>query len=134
VSNNAELLARAATRTATRPEFLGWVLDRFVHLEDLSNAELAKRLTLNSVDFARLALCLRPRDQHFESDIREICRKFSIESQPLAEVIRLVDSVHTMASTMTVSSKPGILMAARARKRKDGTPRKLRQDDKRKKS
>jgi hypothetical protein len=133
VSNDAGLLARAATRAAMRPEFLGWVLDRFVQLEGLSKVELKKRLNVNWVDFTRLAFCLRPRDQHFESDIHEICRKFSIESQPLAELVRLVDSVQTMASTLTVSSESGVLMAARARKKKNETPRK-REDGKRRKS
>lgn len=132
--NEAELLARAAARAATRREYAGWVLDQYVELEGLSKAELARRLNLGALEFARLSLCLRPRKQHFASDVDAICRKFAIEPQYLAEVIRMVDSVESMSNTVTVSNDSGVLMAARSRKKKSGAQRKTQEDDKRTKS
>ncbi len=132
--NDAELLARAAARAAIRPDYLGCLLDRYAHLEGLSKTDLAKRLNLRAVEVTRLALCLKPRDQHFASDINAICGKFPVEPQSLAEIIRVVDSVQTMATGMTGSSDSGVLMAARGRKSKPKARRKTQQDAKRKKS
>ncbi len=132
--NEAKLIARAAARATKRREYLGWVLDRYVDLEGLREPELAKRLNLAAVDFARLALCLRPREQTFASDVEAICRKFSLEPQDLAEVVRMVESVDIMSISGTVSTGSGVLMAARSRKKKPEAQRKTQQDDKRTKS
>jgi hypothetical protein len=134
VRNEGELIARAAARAAKRREYLGWVLDRYVDLEGLRKPELAKRLNLAAVQFARLALCLRPRQQTFASDVEAICREFSLEPQYLAEVVRMVESVDTMSISVTASTDSGVLMAARSREKKPQAQRKTQQDDKRTKS
>jgi hypothetical protein len=118
VRNEAELIARAAARAAKRREYLGWVLDRYADLEGLRKPELAKRLNLAAVEFARLALCLKPRQRTFASDVEAICRQFSLEPQDLAKVVRMVESVDTMSISVAGSTDSGVLMAARSRKKK----------------
>ena len=112
------LLAYTAQRAKTRPEYWGWVLARFLERERMSEADLMQRLEITAHDLPHLALCLRPRADHFVDDVRQISAKFRIDPTPLATVIRLVDSFEALA----VKDSPegladsGSLMAARARK------------------
>jgi hypothetical protein len=134
VRNEVELLARAAARAATRQEYLGWVLDRYIELEGLSKPKLAKRLNVSAIDFARLALCLRPRERTFASDVEAICRRFSLDPQNLAKVVRMVESVDIMSTSVASSIDSGVLMAARSRKNKREQMRKTQQDGNRPKA
>jgi hypothetical protein len=113
------LLEYAAQRAKARPEYLGWILTRYIEREHISEAELATRLGSTHHDLPRLALCLRPRAEHFADDIRQISTKFHIDATALAGIIRLVESLETLAATTpdTLAADAGLLMAARARKR-----------------
>ena len=112
------LLDYAAQRAGARPDYLGWVLARYIERERISEAELATRLGSSPDDLPRLALCLRPRAEHFADDIRQISAKFRIDATALAGIVRLVESLETLAATnpTMLSAEAGLLMAARARK------------------
>ena len=112
------LLQYAAHRAKARPDYLGWILTRYIEREHISEAELATRLGIISHDLLRLALCLRPRTEHFAHDIRQISAKFHIDATALAGIVRLVESLETLAATNAamLSAEAGLLMAARARK------------------
>jgi hypothetical protein len=112
------LLDYAAQRAKARPDYLGWVLARYIERERISEAELAIRLGSTPHDLPRLALCLRPRAEHFVDDIRQISTKFHIDATALAGIVRLVESLETLAATNSamLSAEAGLLMAARARK------------------
>jgi hypothetical protein len=112
------LLDYAAQRVKARPDYLGWVLARYIERERISEAELATRIGSTPHDLPRLALCLRPRAEHFADDIRQISAKFHIDATALAGIVRLVESLETLASTnpAMLSAEAGLLMAARARK------------------
>jgi hypothetical protein len=112
------LLAYTAQRAKTRPEYLGWVLARFLERERMSEAELMQRLGIAAGDLPHLALCLRPRADHFIDDVRQISAKFRIDPTSLATVIRLVDSFEALADKDPPEglADSGLLMAARARK------------------
>jgi hypothetical protein len=111
------LLEYAAHRAKSRPEYLGWILTRYIEREHISEAELATRLGITPHDLLRLALCLRPRAEHFADDIRQISTKFHIDATALAGIVRLVESLETLAATnpAMLSAEAGLLMAARAR-------------------
>jgi hypothetical protein len=119
-SKHERLLEYAAHRAKSRPEYLGWILTRYIEQEHISEAELATRLGIISQDFLRLALCLRPRAEHFADDIRQISTKFHIDATALAGIVRLVESLETLAATnpARLSAEAGLLMAARARKQR----------------
>jgi hypothetical protein len=121
------LLDYAAHRAKARPDYLGWVLARYLGRERISEAELATRLGSTPHDLPRLALCLRPRAEHFADDIRQISTKFHIDATALAGVVRLVESLETLAATnpSMLSAEAGLLMAARARKQ----PRQVQDDE-----
>jgi len=121
------LLDHAAQRAKVRPDYLGWVLARYIERERISEAELATRLGSTRKDLPRLALCLRPRAEHFADDIRQISTKFRIDATTLAGIVRLVESLETLAATNSaaLSAEAGLLMAARARKQ----PRQVRDDE-----
>ncbi len=112
------LLTYAAQRAKVRPDYLGWVLARYVERERISEVELATRLGSTRHDLPRLALCLRPRAEHFADDIRQISTKFHLDATALAGIVRLVESVETLAAANSTIlwANDGLLMAARARK------------------
>jgi hypothetical protein len=112
------LLAHTAQRAKARPEYLASVLERYVELEHLSAEQLARRLGITAHDLPRLALCLRPRTDHFADDVRQISTKFNINPAVLATVVRLVESAEALATRDAGQAQTefGLLMAARARK------------------
>jgi hypothetical protein len=112
------LLDYAAQRAKARPDYLGWVLARHIERERISEGDLATRLGCAPNDLPRLALCLRPRAEHFADDIRQISTKFHIDATALAAIVRLVESLETLAATNStvLSAEAGLLMAARTRR------------------
>jgi hypothetical protein len=112
------LLAYTAQRAKTRPEYMAWVLARYVELEHISEGELAQHLGIAAHDLPHLALCLRPRIDHFADDVRQISARFGIDPAVLATVARFVESLEALAAgaASQESSGSGLLMAARARK------------------
>jgi hypothetical protein len=112
------LLAYTAQRAKARPAYLAWVLAQYVEREHLSEEELAQRLGIAAHDLPHLALCLRPRPDHFAADVRQISAMFNIDPSTLATVVRLVESLEILAAGIVQegSGSAGLLMAARARK------------------
>src|SRR5262245_54751714 len=92
------LLAYAAHRAKVRPEYLAWALARYVELEHISEEELTHRLGISLCDLPHLALCLRPRADHFAADVRQISARFNLDLSALASVMRLVDSLEALAA------------------------------------
>jgi len=121
------LLVHAAQRAKACPEYLAWVLAKYVEREHISEEELAQRLGVATRDLPHLALCLRPRADQFAADVRQISTRFQIDAIALAGIVRLVESLETLAATnpAMLSAEAGLLTAARARKQ----PRQV-QDDK----
>ncbi|HXH13160.1 MAG TPA: hypothetical protein VNP04_25725 [Alphaproteobacteria bacterium] len=117
-SRKERLLAHAAQRARDYPEYLGWVLTRYVEQERISAEILAQRLGIGSHDLPRLELCLRPRAEHFADDIGQISAKFNLDPTALATIVRLVESVEALATGNAdrAVTDSGWLMAARARK------------------
>ena len=118
-SVHEKLLAYAARRAGHHPAYVGWMLRRYQEIENRSDDDLARQLTVSLLDLRRLSLCLRPRPDRFAEDLERIGEKFSANLAALAGVIRLVESVEAMgaARTDTLSPEAGLLMAARTRKK-----------------
>lgn len=115
-----KILVHAAQRAGSRPSYLGWILATYMTIEKTSDRRLARLLGISVFDLSRLGLCLRPRPDHFISDIEQIAAKFNLESAILAKVVRLVESMRAMApfTSDLAPAASGVLMAARARKKK----------------
>ncbi|MGH7719590.1 MAG: hypothetical protein ACREON_12205 [Gemmatimonadaceae bacterium] len=115
----AKLVTRAAERAATRPEYLGWVLTRYMESEALEWLTVAAMLK-TSEPFARLALCLRPRPERFAGDVNAIGEKFTLDGAALGQIVRFVDALHAMADgEHGDTSHRGTLLAARRKREKD---------------
>jgi hypothetical protein len=114
------LLARAAERAAGHAPYLGSVLARYVESEALDRERVAAMLgTAESLD--GLALCLRPRPDHFAEDVRQIASRHGVDAAALGHIVRFVDALAAM--TERDGRQPpqrGAIMAARARKRDQG--------------
>ena len=116
--DNAGILAFAMEQAKTRPDYMAWVLAQYMKIENLTNSDLVTFLRIGMPQLPRLGLCLRPRREHFVTDVEQISSKFRLDSYALARVVRLVDSISTMTKAKTDSEDSGMLMAARARKNK----------------
>jgi hypothetical protein len=116
-SHHEQVLAYTAQRAKARPEYMAWVLAQYVEREHISEEELTGRLGIAAHNVPHLALCLRPRPDHFAADVTQISTKLNIDTTVLAGIVRLVESFETFAATSPtrLSTEAGLLIAARAR-------------------
>jgi hypothetical protein len=112
-----QLLAYTAERAKARPAYMAWVLARYAAQEQISENELVQHLGITAPDLPHLALCLRPRADHFIDDVGQISAKFNINPTILATVVRLAESVEALAAQDggEHATDVGLLMAARTR-------------------
>lgn len=122
--NKVAVLIRAAHRTRTRPEYLGWLLARYKETERKTDEELAHLLGASVRDFHRLHLCLRPRHEFFARDVQQIAAKFGADASNLAKVIRHMEALEGMKDDRAAhgASERGLLLAARARSDRRRSP------------
>jgi hypothetical protein len=92
ITRTHELLTHAARRAQDRPAYVAWALARVQARERLSDDALAARLGIATVDLPRLALCLRPRPDHWAEDLAQIATRFGLLSEPLAAVLHAVEA------------------------------------------
>jgi hypothetical protein len=85
----ADLIVRAAQRASSRPPFMRWPLARFQEQQGCSRSQLAAQLGLPPGQLPRLALCLRPRPEHWAEDVAAIAAQVGCEPLGLATLVRL---------------------------------------------
>jgi hypothetical protein len=129
---STQLLHRIAARACARPEFLGWLLVRYLEIEKVSEEQLVELLEMRGDDLPRLKLCLRPDADRFLADVTQIAGKFRLSLAKLAGVIRRVEAVEAMSGAAAAAGTP--LLAARARKKKPGTRSKKQDGTKRRRT
>ena len=129
--NRSALMARAAGRASGRPGYLGWMFARYADAERRTDKEMADMLGLSPQDYHRLRLCLRPRAQFFVEDVQQIATRFGVDTGELARVIRHVEAVEGMKARPAESfeSDAGLLMAARARRKRGPSQKKGKKRD-----
>src|SRR5882724_153507 len=92
MTHTHELLTHAARRAQDRPAYVAWALAQVQVREGLSDEALAAWLGLATVDLPRLALCLRPRPDHWAEDLAQIATRLGLPSEPLAVILRAVEA------------------------------------------
>jgi hypothetical protein len=92
ITHTHELLSDAARRAQERPAYVAWALAQVQVREGLSDEALAARLGIATVDLPRLALCLRPRPDHWAEDLAQLASRFGLASEPLAVLLRAVEA------------------------------------------
>jgi AraC-like DNA-binding protein len=83
----ADLIVRAAQRARSRPPFMGWPLARFQEQQGCSRSQLAAQLGLPPGQLPRLALCLRPRPDHWAEDIATLAAQVGCSPTALASLV-----------------------------------------------
>ncbi len=125
----------ATRRVRARPEYLGWVLARFIESEHKTDKELADFLSTSVDNLNRMGLCLRPRSEFFAEDVSQIARKFGVKVADLASIARHVEVLEGMRDERAEesSTRLGLMMAARARGKKSKTSARRKKDGSRSK-
>jgi len=114
----SESLSRAAQRAVEQRFFLASVLQAYQAAHRLDNTMLADLLNCAVDDLPRLALCRRPvADQStFIADIEHLARRFQLNGDQLAMIIRQVDALQALRQHLdTAGSALRLLRAARDR-------------------
>jgi hypothetical protein len=120
----SDILAWAAKRAADEDFLLGYDLREYRELHETTDEELASSLGCSSEALVCLALCRRPdaSAQSFRADVEQIALHCGVDAQKLASLLREVDSLRTFRKMPlpppTAIAQPGLLAAARDRKRK----------------
>jgi hypothetical protein len=126
---DSDLLAWSAVRAARWPHLFSNVLDRYLDLNDLSNADLCSLLHCDPTTLNHLRLCGRPDPDpsEFAIDIQRVADKLGLDAGTLASIVREVDAAEAFSQAgrspsirtghgqaiPPFSSTPGMLKAAR---------------------
>lgn len=90
---------RAAQRARERPDFLGWVLARFLEDERINERNLNKRLGASAENWVSLQLCLRPRPDYFLADVSAIAAACQVDRDTLAAIVRRVEATQVLSDS-----------------------------------
>lgn len=119
MSSNSEVdgrgdLARVAQRAARRDIFIAWLLRAWSRA--WPGASASEELQCSEQRVVDLALCLRPRAEHWEADIAEIAGACDIEQRRLdAFLKKLVIAERLALAHDNGAEAEGRLLAARDR-------------------
>lgn len=115
-------LARAVRRAGQRPFFLANVFQSYQAANDVDDAALAGLLGCTVHDLPRLALCRRPAGDAtaFAADIDHLARRYQLDAEHLASVVRQVDALQALRMHLRASEPvSGTLRAARDREEEE---------------
>ena len=121
-----DILRWAAKRAADEDFLLGYDLQEYRELHEATEDDVASVLDCSSDALICLSLCRRPdlSAQSFRADVEQIAAHCRVNAQKLAALLREVDSLRTFRQVPlpppATFAKPGLLAAARDRKRKSG--------------
>jgi hypothetical protein len=111
------LVTRGARKLAQRlegdEETMAWVLARLRERTGATDVAIAARLGLDEELLPHLALCNRPRQELFRTDVESIADHFAIAPRPLADLVREVETL--LRFQPRGDRAAGLLAAARDR-------------------
>jgi len=88
-----DTLERYARRLRHHPAFMGYVLWLVMAAEDMDEDGLARQLGLGPQGLARLALCRRPRPEHFSADVQAIADFTGADPAELRRVLEVFETL-----------------------------------------
>lgn len=109
---------KLATRLEDDQSTMAWVLAQYREAEDMDDQLMALTLGIDEFKLPHLALCKRPREGLFRGDIESIAEHIGMQPTPLADVVRLVDSLFEFGQ-LPATRRGGMLAAARDRAAED---------------
>jgi hypothetical protein len=90
IMRTADLRHYTASQAATRPAYVGYLLARHQQDQGWDDVALAASLGIETVDLPRLALCLRPRSDHWAEDIQQIARYLGADEAALRRMFETI--------------------------------------------
>lgn len=99
MENNTYLLF--VKKLKANPQFMSYVLYKFMKTERMKENDLISRLGTEEENFTRLAMCKRPRNEHFSNDIRIISEYCEIKTHQIANIIRQVEAIDFFTESET---------------------------------
>lgn len=125
-------LTTLADRLQSNPDYMAWVLRAYSRAEGLAQDRLLLRLRTSADMLTRLAICKRPvaDSPRFAAQVLQISDYTAIDAGLLANVIRQVDSLASLATMPTAQEaaqahpvstpvRSGLMAAARDRVQQD---------------
>ncbi|MDC0713604.1 hypothetical protein POL68_34380 [Stigmatella sp. ncwal1] len=112
----------AAQRSGQQAGTLGHTLARYQEMEERSTEALAAELDCTPETLQWLSLCRNPSEDRFAEHLFEISKRFAVDSQKLAAVIRRVEVMKALSEGSQDADQPdgnAMLLAARDRLRDD---------------
>ncbi len=109
---------KLAARLEDDPSMMAWVLAQYREAEDMDDRLMALTLGIEEDQLPHLALCKRPREDLFRTDIESIAEHIGMQPTPLAEVVRLVNSLVEFGQ-LPAGRRGAMLAAARDRAAED---------------
>ena len=109
---------KLAARLEDDPSMMAWVLAQYRAAEDKDDRLMALTLGIEEYQLPHLALCKRPREDLFRGDIESIAEHIGMQPNPLADVVRLVNSLAEFGQ-LPAGRRGGMLAAARDRAAED---------------
>lgn len=118
-STDDEMLAKAVRRTArSSAVLLASALDEWSRAFGANPGEI---LDLDSRRLNQLALCRRPRPDHWLPDARALAGEYGIEPEKLISLLRAAEAAEALRYAHPVEAeRSGRLLAARDRDEEDG--------------
>jgi len=124
---DSNLLAQSAARAARWPHLFSSIIDRYLALNNMGEAELCSQLHCDRTTLNHLRLCGRPdlNPAEFATDVQRVADRFGLDAGKLASIVREVDAADAFSqaqrnvsqnkgrSTIPFSYTPGMLRAAR---------------------
>lgn len=104
---NRSWLAKASVRASEHSSTMGHALNLYQRIEDIDEDLLAQELGCDRQTVQALYLCLRPRLEHFASDIESICDRLHLDSARLTVLLRKVKAVETVRNAWSLVKSEG---------------------------
>lgn len=111
MTQDDQLIRRAAERARLRSEYVGWILAQYGEIEGMDEGQVQEQLRISSDDWPRLHLCLRPRAGQFLQDVTSIAKEFGANRDALATMIRRVEAQHELRMSQPSGKSPSLSTA-----------------------
>jgi len=97
-ADKSAMMARFANRLADAPGTMAALLAEYRRMEGIDDERVRERLEISPEQFARLRLCLVPRENSFADDVRRLAEISGAKASKLANIVHQVSFLVTLPS------------------------------------
>ena len=113
-------------KVATKSEYIGYYLLKYIDIESISKEELLSRLSCDENDFIRLSLCRTslPPSSQFVLSMNKVSNYANVDQLALTDIVKQVLIRERLGGTANEQINQSYLFAAREKNRQDNNRRK----------